>query len=178
MLHFDTLDLFSKEAASVFGLTRKELMITGATSGAVTGAGIDLLFLGHTFFLGGVVGAAVGGVGAYFGFEELSEVKVLGKTLGKKYLQMGPMENRNFPYILLGRAIYHATTIASLSHAKREEITLTMDSTFKDKWLDEEMRKTLEGYHKRFRSGDVVEAEVLVEYEGVVMGILEGLIGS
>ncbi len=178
MLSFDTLDLFSKEAASVFGLTRKELMITGATSGAVTGAGIDLLFLGHTLFLGGVVGAAVGGVGAYFGFEELSEVKVLGKTLGKKYLQMGPMENRNFPYILLGRAIYHATTIASLSHAKREELTLTMDSSFKDKWLDEETRKTLEGYHKRFRSGDVVEAEVLAEYEEVVMGILEGLIGS
>ena len=144
----------------------------------MTGAGIDLLFAGHTLLLGGAIGAVVGGVGAYFGFDELSDTKVLGRTLGKRYLEMGPMENRNFPYILLGRAIYHATTIASLSHAKREELTLTMDSSFKDKWLDEETRKTLEGYHKRFRSGDVVEAEVLAEYEEVVMGILEGLIGS
>jgi GTPase Era involved in 16S rRNA processing len=176
-LSFDTLDLFSKEAASVFGLTRKELMITGATSGAVTGAGIDLLFAGHTLLFGGMVGAVVGGVGAYLGFEELSEVKVLGKTLGKKYLQMGPMENRNFPYILLGRAIYHATYIATLSHAKREEVVLEMDSTFKDAWLDEDLRKLLEGYHKQFRSGDVVEAEVLREYEKLIEGVLEKLVG-
>jgi len=175
-LSFESLDLFSKEAASVFGLTRKELMITGATSGAVTGAGIDLLFAGHTLLLGGMVGAVVGGVGAYFGFEELSEVKVLGKTLGKKYLQMGPMENRNFPYILLGRAIYHATYIATLSHAKREEVTLEMDSSFKDSWLDEDLRKQLEGYHRQFRSGDTVESEVLVEYEKLIEGVLEKLL--
>jgi GTPase Era involved in 16S rRNA processing len=175
-LSFESLDLFSKEAASVFGLTRKELMITGATSGAVTGAGIDLLFAGHTLLLGGMVGAVVGGVGAYLGFEELSEVKVLGKTLGKKYLQMGPMENRNFPYILLGRAIYHATYIATLSHAKREEVSLEMDSSFKDSWLDEDLRKQLEGYHKQFRSGDTVEVEVLVEYEKLIEGVLEKLL--
>ena len=70
------MDLFSEETASVFGLTRKELLITGVTSGAVTGAGIDLLFAGHTLLLGGAIGALVGGTGAYFGFNELSEVKV------------------------------------------------------------------------------------------------------
>ena len=44
VLTFEGMDLFSEESASVFGLTRKELIITAATSGAVTGAGIDLLF--------------------------------------------------------------------------------------------------------------------------------------
>ena len=175
LLAFDGIDLFSEEAASVFGLTRKELLITGATSGAVAGAGVDLLLLGHTLFIGGAIGAVVGGVGAYLGFNELSEVKVLGQKLGKRYLQIGPMENKNFPYILLGRAIFHAYHIATRSHALRDVEKLSMDSSFRDKWLDEETRKTLEGYHKRFRSGDVVEAEVLTAYEEVVIGVLERL---
>jgi len=176
LLTFDGLDLFSEEAASVFGLTRKELIITGATSGAVTGAGIDLLFAGHTLLLGGMVGAVVGGVGAYFGFEELSEIKVLGQKLGKRYLQIGPMENRNFPYILLGRAIFHAYHIATRSHALRDVEKLSMDSSFKQRWLDEDLRKSLEKYHKIFRSGDVVETEILKEYEVLINGVLEKLI--
>jgi len=176
LLAFEEMDLFSQESASVFGLTRKELIITGATSGAVTGAGIDLLLAGHTLFVGGAIGALVGGAGAYFGFTELSEVKVLGQTLGKRYLQMGPMANRNFPYILLGRALYHTTQVATLSHAKRESIKIDMESTFKEKWLDDDLRKSLEKHHKKFRSGDEIEAKELREYEELIQGVLERLI--
>jgi len=178
LLTFDGIDLFSEEAASVFGLTRKELLITGATSGAVAGAGVDLLLLGHTLFIGGAIGAVVGGVGAYLGFNELSEVKVLGQNLGKRYLQIGPMENRNFPYILLGRAIFHAYHIATRSHALRDVEELSMDNTFKDKWLNEDLRKSLEKYHKMFRSGDEVSVEDLEAYRDLIEGVLEKFIGS
>jgi len=178
LLTFETLDLFSEEAALVFGLTRKELIITGVTSGAIAGAGIDLLFLGHTLLLGGAIGAVAGGVGAYFGFDELSEVKVLGQKLGKRTLEMGPMKNRNFPYILLGRAIFHSYHIATRSHALRDVEELTMDSTFKDKWLDEELRKSLEKYHKKFRSGDEVSVESLGEYEALIYEVLERFLRS
>ncbi len=178
VLTFEGMDLFSEETASVFGLTRKELLITGVTSGAVTGAGIDLLFAGHTLLLGGVIGAVVGGTGAYFGFNELSEVKVLGQTMGKRYLEMGPMENRNFPYILLGRAIYHTMKVAQTSHAKREVFDIEMDQTFKDKWLDDTSRKSLEKYHKKFRSGKALEAGELQEYEEMMKRILKHLIDA
>jgi len=175
-LTFEGMDLFSEETASVFGLTQKELIITGATSGAVTGAGIDLLFVGHTLFLGGLIGGLAGGIGAYFGFEELSEVKVLGQTLGKRYLQIGPMENRNFPYILLGRALYHTQKVSKRSHALRGVVDLEMDSSFKEKWLDENLRKSLEKYHKMFRSGKEVGTEVLKEYEELIQISLNELI--
>ena len=175
-LTFEGMDLFSEETASVFGLTRKELIVTGATSGAVTGAGIDLLFAGHTLLLGGIIGGVIGATGAYFGFNELSEVKVLGKTLGQRYLQMGPMENRNFPYILLGRAVYHTSRVASRSHARRGVADIEMDSTFKAKWLDEPLRKSLEGYHKKFRSSESIDASVLKEYSVLIKSVLEKLI--
>lgn len=175
-LAFEGMDLFSEETASVFGLTRKELMITAATSGAITGAGIDLLFAGHTLLLGGAIGAIVGGTGAYFGFDELSEVKVLGQSLGKRYLEIGPMKNRNFPYILLGRAIYHTVQIARVSHATREILDIEMDKTFQKKWLNDTMRKSLEHFHNKFRSGKQVEPKELEEYEALIFNSLKRFI--
>lgn len=177
-LTFEGMDLFSEETEAVFGLTRKELIITGATSGAVTGAGIDLLFAGHTLFLGGAIGALVGGTGAFLGFDELSEVKVLGQTLGKRYLEIGPMENRNFPYILLGRAIYHTVKVAQISHATQEIFDFNMDQTFKEKWLNDTLRKSLEKYHQKFRSGKALEPRELREYETLIENVLTHLING
>ncbi|WP_309497735.1 DUF3482 domain-containing protein [Sulfurovum sp.] len=175
-LTFEDLDLFSQEAASVFGLTRKELMITGVTSGAVTGAGIDLLFAGHTLLLGGAIGGLVGAAGAYFGFDELSDIKVLGKTVGKRTLLMGPMKNRNFPYILLGRAIFYTSKTANRSHASRNVADFNMDSTFKEKWLNEDLRKSLEACHKKFRSGNALQTEVFEAYSQLIKEVLVKLI--
>jgi hypothetical protein len=131
---------------------------------------------GHTLLLGGVLGALVGGTGAYFGFNELSEVKVLGQTMGRRYLEMGPMENRNFPYILLGRAIYHTMKVAQISHAKREVFAIEMDQSFKERWLDDTSRNALEKYHKKFRSEKALKTEELKEYEGIIKRILKHLI--
>ena len=173
LLLFDGVDLFSKESASIFGLTRKELVITGATGGAVAGAGIDLLFAGHTLLLGGAIGAIVGGVGAYWGFDELSDIKVLGKRIGDRYLEMGPMENRNFPYILLGRSLYHAHTLINRSHAKRGLVEFDMDESFKLQWLDDDTKKALEKLHKKFRSAKEIDTEDLKEYKELVLKSLK-----
>jgi hypothetical protein len=153
-------------------------MITAATTGAVTGAGIDLLFAGHTLFLGGAIGAIVGGAGAYFGFDELSDVKLLGQRLGKYAIETGPMQNRNFPYILLGRALYLARAVSMLSHAKRDKLHLQIQEGFKDLWLDEETRKTLERYHQIFRSGKEVEQQAKEEYADIIEQILKRIIES
>jgi len=175
-LLFDGMDLFSKESASLFGLSRKELLITGTTGGAMTGAGIDLLLGGSTLFLGSAIGAVVGGAGVFFGFNELSEVKVLGQKLGKRYLEAGPMKNVNFPYVLLNRALFHATKIASRSHALRNKVLLEMGRDFTSKWMDDEIRKSLEKYHTLFRSGDEVKPERMKAYEETIGMILKRLI--
>jgi hypothetical protein len=100
----------------------------------------------------------------------------LGKTLGKHYLQKGPMENRNFPYILLGRAIYHTVRVSNRSHAKRDVAKMQVDNTFKERWLDEDLRKSLEKYHKIFRSGKEVDSKELKEYEKMIESVIRKLI--
>ena len=88
------------------------------------------------------------------------------------------MENRNFPYILLGRAIYHTVKVAKMSHAAREVFDINMDQTFKEKWLNDTLRKSLEAYHKKFRSGKALEPGELKEYEALIKHVLKHLING
>ena len=171
-LTFETLDLFSRESASVFGLSRKELFLTAAASGAATGAGVDLLFAGSTLLLGASLGAVVGGVGSFFAFNELSEIRVLGQTLGKRSLEMGPMENENFPYILLGRSLYYTLQVVNRSHALRGTVNFKMDSSFKERWLNDTLRQELEVYHKKFRKEKTFVPDVVSDYEILIEHIL------
>jgi len=166
-LVLEDVGLFSEESVSIFGLSQKELILTGASAGAITGVGIDLLTAGHSLFLGSIVGGVVGGVSAMFSFDNLYEVKVLGQTLGKRELTVGPMKNLNFPYVLLGRGLYHASVIAKRSHAKRDEISLDSES-FTGKIIDSEMRKELEKVHTKLRKAEELEKEEVEGYKKVI----------
>ena len=163
-LELDRVGLFSKESASIFGLTQKELVLTSAATGATAGAAIDLIAVGHTLLLGALVGGVVGGVGAIFGFDNLYEVKVLGQNIGKRELSIGPMQNLNFPYVLLGRSLYHASMIAKRSHAVRGNLDLE-NTSFTQDMMEGENRKGLEKLHLKLRKGDEVEEEILEEYK-------------
>lgn len=175
-LLLDGIDLFSKESISIFGLSKDEILITGVTGGAIAGAGIDLLFAGHTLLVGGAIGAVAGGVSAYLGFDKISDTKILGQKLGDRYIVLGPMKNINFPYILLGRAIYHLCIISRQSHANRKPIEIRMDESFKQKWLDKDMRKSLEKIHKRFRSGKEIDIKELEQYTVLVLECIRKVI--
>jgi len=174
-LELDRVGLFSKESASIFGLSQKELIITGASAGAITGVGFDLLVGGSSLFLGSLIGSVVGGVGAMFGFDNLYEVKVLGQSLGKRELTIGPMQNLNFPYVLLGRSLYHASKIAKRSHAVRDSLDLE-NSSFTEKIMDAQNRKGLEKVHLKLRKGEEVEEDVLEEYRKLVKQSYLGLL--
>jgi len=168
-LGFEEIDLFSKESASIFGLSKKELLITTTSSGALTGAGVDLLFAGHTGFLGAAIGGIVGGIGGYLGFEELFKKEILGKKIGEKYLQIGPMKNKNFPYILLGRSLFYTNKLLNYSHAKRD--TLIIDYTEENRLniLSEKVRQQLEKYHKLMRSKKELDDKKLQEYQSIIL---------
>jgi len=167
-LVFEDIGLFSNESASIFGLSEKELIITGASAGALTGVGVDLMFAGNTFFMASLIGGVVGGVGAIFGFNNLYEVKVLGQNLGKRELTVGPIKNLNFPYIFLGRALYHSSILAKRSHAVRDNIKLEDEGFYTEQIINSEMRKELEKIHSSLRKGKELKAEDIQSYKEVV----------
>ncbi|MCR9276849.1 MAG: GTPase/DUF3482 domain-containing protein [Pseudomonadaceae bacterium] len=128
-------DLFTSETWQLFGLSRKQLAISGALSGAVAGTGIDVLLGGASLLLGAGVGAVIGSASAWFGGDELAKVTVLGQSLGGEELTVGPIKAANFPWVWLGRALHHHRLVSERNHARREQLTLdlagaanTMDS--------------------------------------------------
>ncbi len=172
----DDVGLFSKESESIFGLSQKELILTGASAGAISGAGIDLAFSGGTFFLGTVIGSIVGGVSAMVGFDNLYNIKLLGKKIGKRELIVGPMKSANFPYVLLGRALYYASTLANRSHAIRDSLKLDDREFFIEKIIDNNMRKKLEKVHSKLREQKEPKEELLKEYREVILESFKKLI--
>ncbi len=168
--------LFSKESESIFGLSQKELILTGASAGAISGAGVDLALSGGTFFLGTIIGGVVGGVGAMVGFDNLYNIRLLGQKIGKRELIVGPMRSTNFPYILLGRALYYASTLANRSHAIRDSLKLDDREFHIEKIIDSSMRRKLERVHSKLREKKEPKDELLKEYQEVILDSFKKLI--
>jgi hypothetical protein len=169
---FQEMDLFSRESASLFGLGKKEMVITGAAGGALTGSGVDLMLGGTSLMLGSAIGAVIGGAGALLGFNEIAEMKVLGQKLGSRRIEAGPMQNRNFPYILLRRALYYTQELANRPHADRSRIQMDSEALLGSQWIDETGRKKLEKLHQTFRSGNIVKEKMLREYVEILKAVL------
>lgn len=148
-------DLFTKDNWEVFGLSRGQLTVSGAFSGAAAGGGIDLILGGASLALGAGVGAVIGGAGAWFGSGGLARVKVLGGTLGGRILQVGPINARNFPWVLLGRAWLHHHLVAERNHARRTAIVMAVDA---DKNLmdlvPDTLKRLLASSFRRIAKGD------------------------
>jgi hypothetical protein len=148
-------DIFTAEGWELFGLSRTQLLVSGAVSGALAGGGIDVLLGGASLLLGAGIGAVVGGAGAWFAGDELARVKVLGQSLGGRLLQVGPVRAPNFPWVLLGRAWVHHALVAERNHARREAISLSLteDVHLMDR-LPDDLRKALARIFGRMDGGD------------------------
>lgn len=119
-----TEDLFSERSFVVFGLSTKQLAMTGAATGAVAGGVIDVAAGGASLLLGAGLGALIGGMGAVLGANRLAKVQVLGAPMGGMQLQVGPITNPNFPWVMLGRALLHHRLVAERNHARREALVV------------------------------------------------------
>ena len=122
------VDMFSRQTWVLFGLTRKQLIATGAIGGAAAGSVIDLAVHGTSLLLGSSLGALTGAVSAWMTSDRIANVKVLGHPLGGKEISVGPMLNINFPYVVLGRALLHQRIIEERTHANRGPLSIDTQS--------------------------------------------------
>lgn len=119
-------DLFARQTWVLFGLTRQQLVATGALGGAAAGGVIDIAVHGASLLLGSGIGALAGGVSAWLTSDRIAEVKVLGHPLGGQQISIGPLRNINFPYVVLGRALLHQRLVEQRTHAHRGPLEISL----------------------------------------------------
>jgi Domain of unknown function (DUF3482)/50S ribosome-binding GTPase len=116
--------LFVDETWSILGLRGWRLVATAAGAGAIAGGKFDAIVGGASWGLGALIGAGVGGGMAYAGSKGAPRVKVMGQDIAGAELMAGPVENPNFPWIILERAVGVFTSVSRRAHARRDRETL------------------------------------------------------
>ncbi len=121
-------DLFSESTRQAWAVSRGYLATAGFGAGAVGGAGIDAMTLGHSFGAGALIGGLIGAAGSYFYGGRLAvEALKLGPLKAGGELQtatFGPVQDIQFGYIVLGRAVDHWWHINERNHAGQEALEL------------------------------------------------------
>jgi GTPase Era involved in 16S rRNA processing len=148
-------DLFSVEHWVLWGLRRRQLVATGAAGGALVGGALDAAVGGASLMLGALFGAAAGGAAALWSSFRLATARIQGLPLGGRELRCGPTRNRNFPWVLLGRALHHNARLAGRTHADRG--ALELEAAGGPSWaerIEPSRRSALERIFGRLRDGD------------------------
>ena len=117
-------NLFDTEKWILWGLNRKRLTAAASMAGAATGAAVDLAVAGSSLMLGALSGGLLGAGSAWFGADKIAQFRVKGLPLGGFEARQGPIKNRNFPYVVLGRYLYLATALRHRTHARRDSIQI------------------------------------------------------
>lgn len=163
-------DLFAERTWLAFGLSRRDLVATGAVGGAATGAFVDAHLGGASLFAGAVVGAGLGATLAWWTASRLVTIRVMNLPLGGKAAVAGPSKNPNLPYVLLNRARYHRLRVARRSHAMQGELALPEDPHEALEPLSTSLRRELEGAFRKARKGGESPPRV-ADLAGLIEGI-------
>lgn len=122
-------DLFGEKTWEMLGLSKGQLIVAAAMSGAAIGGALDLMLgatsLGLFMAVGGASGA---GYAAFGGVESLARTRVMGKKLGGQHLRIGPNRNIQFLYILLDRQLIYYSQIINWAHGRRDAPTSGVSS--------------------------------------------------
>lgn len=116
-------DLFDLDKWYAWGLTKQQLVSAAALAGAAAGVTLDIALAGHSLMLGAIGGGLAGFGSAWFGADRLAELKLHGLPLGGYEACFGPIKNRNFPYVVIGRFIHLSRQISERNHANRGQLS-------------------------------------------------------
>jgi hypothetical protein len=169
-----TEDVFSKRSFRIFGLSMRQLAVTGAASGAAAGGLIDAAVGGASLLLGAGIGAAIGAAGAVGGANRLAKVRVLGQPLGGYELVVGPITDPNLPWVLLTRGLLHVRLVAERNHARRDMLVLEVASGDRPgRQIDATERARVDALFRKIRKGRADDAELREQLAELVGGLID-----
>ncbi|WP_372965768.1 GTPase/DUF3482 domain-containing protein [Marinobacter sp.] len=146
-------DLFSEDTRKHWAVSKKYLATAGFGAGAVGGAGVDALTLGSSLGAGALVGGLLGAAGSYFyGDRLLLPALNIGPLKdGLKSASFGPVQDSQFGYVILGRAVDHWWHISHRNHAGRDLLELEPASHHWLEQLDKASRREIQRAFERCR---------------------------
>lgn len=148
-------DLFSERSRRLWGVSRTYLATAGFGAGAAGGVGIDALTLGHSFGAGALIGGLIGAAGSVFYGDRLaaSALRISGWNQGLQTARFGPVQDTQFGYVILGRAVDHWWRVAHRNHAGREPLDLEPTDSHWLERLDRGHRRQLQRAFEQCRRG-------------------------
>lgn len=155
-LTFDD-DLFDTEQWIVWGLNQKQLTIAATVAGATAGALVDAGLAGQSFMLGTIGGGLIAGGSAWFGADKIADVTIKGLPISGFEVRQGPIKNRNFPYVILGRYLSMAFALKNRNHARQDRLNIQENdlSTALEKLSSAETRAIHHAFNKLSRQKSV-----------------------
>jgi hypothetical protein len=169
-----TEDIFSRRSFRIFGLSLRQLAVTGAASGAAAGGLIDAAVGGASLLLGAGIGAAIGAAGAVGGANRLAKIRVLGQPLGGHELVVGPITDPNLPWVLLTRGLLHIRLVAERNHARRDLLVLEVKSGDRPgRQIDAAERSRLDTLFRKIRAGRADDADLRQQLAGVIAELID-----
>ncbi len=159
-------DLFSEQTWQFLGLSRTQLVLAGAASGAAIGAGVDVAHAGLTFGVYTAIGGVFGAVGTFLKGQDLfSGAHLLGIKLDHNELQVGPVKNIQLLYILLDRSLIFYSHIINWAHGRRDysqgaptQEKLDIKQGYTSDW-NRNKRQTCEAFFKELQGDDAIQQE-------------------
>ena len=126
-LHILDSELMDQQQWYLWGLDRKQLALISAGAGASLGLGADLAAGGHSLLLGSLGGGVLGALSGWFGSDWMRGRLPDWLPYYQQRRQLGPVRDPNFAFVILGRAVQHAT--AMLAHSHADQRALQLDDT-------------------------------------------------
>lgn len=152
-------DLFSVENRKIWGVSKSYLATAGFGAGAMSGLGIDALTLGHSFGAAALVGGVLGAAGSLYYAGRL-KLSVLSHSLlknGQQTTTFGPVQDSQFGYIVLGRAVDHWWHISHRNHAGRDLLELEPADSHWLEQLERKGRQAIQGSFDRCRKQKILD---------------------
>lgn len=146
-------DLFSESSRKSWGVSKRYLATAGFGAGAVSGAGIDALTFGSSLGTGALVGGLIGAAGSYLYGDRLAlpALNIGPLKDGLKTATFGPVQDSQFGYVVLGRAVDHWWQISNRNHAGRDLLDLAPADHHWLEDLDKSSRQTIQRTFDRCR---------------------------
>ena len=146
-------DLFSEDTRKHWAVSKRYLATAGFGAGAVSGAGIDAVTFGSSLGTGALLGGLIGAAGSYFYGDRLvlPALSIGPMKDGLKTASFGPVQDSQFGYVVLGRAVDHWWHISQRNHAGRDLLELEPADHHWLEQLDKASRREIQKAFERCR---------------------------